>query len=277
MEHVFRVTAGLESAVLGETEIVAQVRDAWAIAGAAGLVGTTLNLVFQRSIEASKRVRTETDLCKGVFSSAVLAVREAKRLVGFRGKTVLILGAGKFALRIAKELRSSRIARSIVVNRTPLHAADLANMLGAEVRTLDGLESAMVESDVVFAASGAEQALIGPDAMQRVMTGREGLPLTIMDLGLPANVASVNNLPGLTVVGLDEISNQSRLGSKIRQDAVAPALDILEQELERFSEALARREWLSCEHTTTRRVVTRADLHCRSAGQLTLCTTKGGA
>lgn len=241
--HIFRVTAGLDSAVLGETEIVAQVKEAWTISERAGMAGPMLDLLFKRAMEASKRIRTETDLCKSVISTASLAIREAEtQAKPLKGKTLLLLGAGKIASRLAKDLANVPSAKKIVANRTLDNAKPLAETLKAEVRGFDDLAATLAESDVVFAAVGAGRAVIDPPLLAEVVSRRPTRPLLIIDLGLPPNVESGATPPqGVQVIGLDDLSAKSAANAEARNASVQPSLQILDEELGRFGEALIER------------------------------------
>lgn len=240
--HAFRVTAGLDSAVLGETEIVAQVKEAWTISKREGMAGPMLDLLFKRAMEASKRIRTETDLCKSVVSTASLALREAEAHVeSLQSKTLTLLGAGKIAVRLTKELSGIECGRKIVANRTLENAEKLAATFGAEARGFEGLKATLAESDVVFAAVGAGHAVIDAQLLTEVMKLRPARPLVIVDLGVPPNVSPGSKPTGVTVVGLDEISVKSAANADSRNASVQPSLHILDEEIGRFGEALIER------------------------------------
>jgi len=240
--HLFRVVAGLDSAVLGETEIVAQVREAWATSQDEGMAGPMLNLLLRRAMETSKRIRTETKLCKSVISTAGLAAQRAHQELGnLSEKTAVILGAGKIAERLAKELAPARIGKKIVVNRSRDKAAALARLIAADPRSLDDLEVSIAEADVVFGAVGADQPVVDLVSLQKIMASRPNRPLLLIDLGVPPNVESGQLPDGVTWVGLEELSAASSANAGERQDAVEPSLDILGDELKRFGEALVER------------------------------------
>ncbi|MBS1717566.1 MAG: glutamyl-tRNA reductase [Armatimonadetes bacterium] len=240
--HLFRVTAGLDSALLGETEIVAQVKEAWSIADSHGMVGPMLDLLFKRAMEASKRIRTETDLCKSVVSTATLAVREAEAKAGMLDdKTVLLLGAGKIAERVAKEVAGKRTAKSLVVNRTREHAEKVAELMNAEARDFNELAVTLAKADVTFAAVGAGHAVIDTPLIDEVMALRANRPLVIVDLGVPPNVKVTNMPAGVTVIGLSELNSKSAVNNDTRHASVQPSLSILDQEIGRFGEALIER------------------------------------
>lgn len=231
--HIFRVISGLDSAVLGETEIVAQVKDAWRLAGEAEVSGPMLDLLFQRGMEASKRVRTETDLCRTVTSTATLAVREAKRRRGdLTDAKVVVLGAGKIAERILRELRLEGVC---VVNRTLENAERLAAEHNGTSAPFSDLEAVLSTADVVFTTLGVEQAVI-----ELGLTARLGRRLLAIDMGVPPNVGSgcENHID---VVRLDDLLSTSEANAELRNAAIPAALSIVEEELGRLASAMAER------------------------------------
>ena len=235
--HVFRVASGLDSAVLGETEIVAQVKTAWAVSREEGMVGPMLDLLVQRALEASKRVRTETELCRAVTSTGSLAVRTVReRLGGLSGRRAVVLGAGQIARRLVLDLRGAGAEVSIV-NRTLARAEDLAGLAGAEAFSLDALETEVARADAVFAAATVAAPLLTRDLMARVAGRRGGFPLTVVDMGVPPNVeAGVPN-----VVDIDALSERTTEAEGLRLSSLPPALAILQQELAKFHATLAAR------------------------------------
>lgn len=235
--HAFRVVSGLDSAVLGETEIVAQVKSAWALAREEGGVGPMLDLLGTRALEANKRVRTETNLCRAVTSTATLAVRTVReRLGGLAGRRVVVLGAGQIARRLVLELRDAGAEVSIV-NRTLAKAQGLAALAEAEAHPMGCLEVELARADAAFAALTVAAPVLTRDLMAKVAARRGGWPLPVVDMGVPPNseagVADVTDLDALTAA--------TAVGEETRLAALSPALTILDEELARFHAALAAR------------------------------------
>ncbi len=237
--HVFRVASGMDSAVLGETEIVAQVKAAWAEARDEGMVGPMLDLLVTRALEASKRVRTETELCRAVTSTASLAVRTVReRLGGLAGRRAVVLGAGQIARRLVLELRDAG-AEVAIVNRTVSRAEDLATLSGggAEAYPLEFLEVEVSRADAVFAAATVAAPLLTRDLMARASARRGGWPLPVVDMGVPPNVET--GVPN--AIDIDALTARTAEAEGVRLSALAPALTILDEELARFHAALAAR------------------------------------
>lgn len=235
--HLFRVTSGLDSAVLGETEIVAQVKQAWRLAEELGSTGPGLSFLLQRSMEVNKRVRSETDLCKGVTSTATLAVLQAEATFGsLRDRSILLLGAGQIAERVCKELvpRSPKALR--VLNRTLGKAERLAAIYGGEAGTLDDLPEALASADVVITALTTPKPVIVDDLLK----GRSE-PQIMIDLGVPANIDVSPGSANVRVLNIDSLSATCSENLGRRAQAVPLALDIIEEERLRLHSELTMR------------------------------------
>lgn len=235
--HLFRVASGLDSAVLGETEIVAQVKKAWREAREARTIGAHIDLVFPRALEASKRVRTETELCRNVTSPFTLGVRRVEEsLNGLAGRRILILGAGMVAERVLKDLPGSAEAR--VLNRTYQRALDLSGRYDAVAVESDRLEEELIAADGVFATVGAPTPLLTKELLARVAEARKGRALPIVDFGVPVNVEEGSEGE---ITTLTHLTDACAANLENRLAAVPAAMDILEEELVRYEETQAKR------------------------------------
>lgn len=232
--HLFRVVSGLDSAVLGETEIVAQVKNSWKIAEDFGSCGPGLSLLLQRAMEVNKRVRTETDLCRGVTSTATLAVLQAQAHLGtLEGRNVVLVGAGQIAERVCKDLRLLSVGRLKILNRTPEKAERLASLYGGTVGFLAELEAEMVKADVVITAVTSKQALIDDALIAKVCERRPHSQLLI-DLGVPSNVQLHTPRGDVDVLDIDTLGTTCSENMGRRAQAVPVALDILDEEILRM-------------------------------------------
>ena len=232
--HLFRVVSGLDSAVLGETEIVAQVKQAWKVSEEFGSCGPGLSLLLQRSMEINKRVRTETDLCRGVTSTATLAVQQAQsRLGSLEGKSVLLLGAGQIAERVCKDLTPLKVASLTILNRTVSRAEVLTSKYGGTAMPMDELESAMADADVVISAVTISEPLINDQLVARVANKRGAFQILI-DLGVPANISMTELRGDVEVLNIDALSATCSENLGRRAKAVPVALDILDEEVRRL-------------------------------------------
>ena len=241
VHHLFRVASGLDSAVLGETEIVAQVKDAWQVATAAGSVKDRLGPLSQRALSVSKRIRTETDLCRNVTSTGSLAIRRVRaRLGSLEDRSLLLLGAGRIAERISKDLRGTGVHLT-VLNRTESRAGELANRYGGHAGPLDDLESHLVHADAVLATLGSPYPILTREVVARAMRARNSRPLLIVDLGVPQNYETNPRTPGVEVVHLDELVAVCTANAELRSAALPAALDIVEAEVRRYLDGMVIR------------------------------------
>ena len=233
--HLFEVAAGIDSAVLGETEIVGQVRDAWDFAMKQGTSRSTLNLLFRYALESGKRARTETGISRSTASVAHAAVEMAEEILGtLSGKRVLVVGAGEMGEGVAGALSRAGTESITVLNRTVARAEALADKIGARVSDFGNLETELVEADVVLACTGAGGVIIDHELMTRVRNG-VATPILVVDIALPRDVAaSVAELPGVTLRDLDHLSDWAQRGIDKRASEVGQVREIIGEEVKRF-------------------------------------------
>lgn len=241
--HLFCVASGLDSAVLGETEIVSQVKQAWQAALDASTVGPILGRAFQKALETSKRVRTETALCQNVTSIGSLAVREAEaRHPDLVDLQLLVIGAGQIAERVAKELSSIGAKHVLIANRTGVNAKVLADEFGFDHAAMSCAGGVMNRADVVFATVTSPHPIITQAELELLDEDRDGRPLTIIDLGVPPNVEPGLSVRGVVSVDMDRLIAQRNQNEKGRQAAVPHALEIVDEEVEQLSHYITARE-----------------------------------
>jgi glutamyl-tRNA reductase len=233
VRHVFRVAASLDSMVLGEPQILGQVKDAYDTAVAAGALRSHLSRCVSRAFTVAKRVRTETQLGTGTVSISSVAVDLAKRIFGdLKDRTVLLVGAGEMAEAAAKSLRQQ--ARALrICNRSFERAAHLAGIFGATAAPLEQLESELVQSDVVVASTASKSFIITRDLVKRVMRQRKGRTLFFVDIAVPRNVdPSIHeNVDNAYVYNVDDLEHEVAENMKSRQREVAAAEKIVDAEL----------------------------------------------
>ena len=233
--HLFEVTAGIDSAVLGETEIVGQVRDAWDFAMKQGTSRSTLNLLFRYALESGKRARTETGISRSTASVAHAAVEMSEEILGtLQGKRVLVVGAGEMGEGVAGALSRAGAESITVLNRTAARAQVLATKIGARVSDFSNLESELGTVDVVVTCTGAGEIIIDHDLMKRVRQVHSN-PVLLVDIALPRDVAaSVSELPGVTLRDLDHLSEWAQRGIDKRSSEVGQVRVIIGEEVDRF-------------------------------------------
>jgi glutamyl-tRNA reductase len=240
VRHIFRVTASLDSMVLGEPQILGQVKDAWEAAQAAGTLGSYLGRCVHRAFGVAKRVRSETALGVGLVSISSVAVDLAKRIFGdLAGHSVLLLGAGEMAEAAAKSLGKG--AREIrVCNRSYERGAALAQAIGGEVAPWSALEPELVRADAVIVSTASPNYVVTKDIVKRVMRARRGRTLFFIDITVPRNVEpNVHTIDNVFVYNIDDLEQQVADNLKQRHGEVSTAEAIVAEELAEF-EAWAR-------------------------------------
>ncbi len=232
--HLFEVAAGLDSAVVGESEILGQLRQAWEIAQREGGARTTLNLLFRHAVEVGKRARTETAIARGTASVSHAAVEMAVEHHGsISGRSVALVGAGSMGEGIAVALRGAGVGDVVVVNRSPERGQALADRIEGRALGIDRLREALETSDVVLTSTGAEEPVITAEVVRRLDRG--GRPLLFVDIAVPRDVApEVSELPGVTVLDLEDLSTWADRGRSERLAEVHRVTDIVREEVERF-------------------------------------------
>jgi glutamyl-tRNA reductase len=243
VSHLFEVASGLDSAVLGETEILGQVRQAWERAQAEGGAGSTLNLLFRHAIETGKRARTETDISRHTASVSHAAVEMAtERLGTLQGSAVLVVGAGEMGEGITVALAGAGAERITVTNRTAERAADLAERVGGAVLPFGHLSRAIADVDVMLTCTGAGDVVVDAATVAAAMTNRSGRPLLVVDIAVPRDVdGAVGGLPDVTLLDLDDLRDWAARGLEARAGEASQVRAIVSDEVERYlMEAMAR-------------------------------------
>ena len=241
--HLFAVSAGLDSAVLGESEILGQVKQAWERAREEGAAGPTLNLLFRHALEAGKRARTDTAIGRHITSVSQAAVAmAADRLGGLHGRHALVLGAGDMGEAMALGLAKAG-TRLVVANRTWSTAVDLAERTSGRPIRLGDLVAELANVDVLLTSTGASTPLLDADELAPVLEARGGRPLLIVDIAVPRDVdPGVGTLPGVTLLDMDDLRTFAAVGATAREGEVAGVRMIIDDELERYLGASSARE-----------------------------------
>jgi len=244
VNHLFSVAAGLDSVVLGESEILGQVRQAWQSAQEEGVAGSRLAALFRHALVAGKRARTETAIARGTTSLSHAAVDMAARRVGsLEGKRILLLGAGDVGESMAVAVAGIAGAQVFVANRTWDRAVALASRVGGRAVQLDGLASALTEADVLMTSTGAPSAIVDHTDLAPVVERRGGRPLLIVDVAMPRDIdPAVADLPGVALLDLDDVRAFVEAGLAERRREVARVRAIVDEERERFIDNATARE-----------------------------------
>ncbi len=233
--HLFSVAAGLDSMVLGEGEVLGQVRDAWEIAQAEGAARSTLNLLFRHCLETGKRARTETDIARGTASMSHAAVEMAVDYLGsLDNVSVAVVGAGLMGEGIAVALHGHGARRMTVLNRTEEHGRSIADRVDGTVQPLAALDHALVESDLIISCTSAQEPIITTD-MARPASSPDR-PTLIIDIAVPRDVHhEVAQLSDVTVLNLDDVQRWAARGREARTSSVEAVRAIISEELDRYA------------------------------------------
>ena len=234
--HLFSVASGLDSAVLGEHEILGQVRKSWETASTEGAVGPVLNPLFRHALEVGKRVRTDTAISRNITSVSQAAVAMAtERLGGLEGRQVLIVGAGEMGEGLARALHGGGVAGIRVANRTWDRAVEVARRLGGEPVRLDDLPRHLAEVDVLLTSTGASAAILEHGDLASVVGERHGRELLVVDIAVPRDVdPAAGEIEGLTLLDMDDLREFADVGIRERQREVTAVQAIVDAELARY-------------------------------------------
>jgi glutamyl-tRNA reductase len=252
--HLFAVAAGLESLVVGETEILGQVKSAYEKAKSAGMTGKRLNVLFQRALYVGKKARTETGISAGSASVPSVAVQLAQTIFGrLEGKSALILGAGAMAELAAKHLAARGIGRLSVANRTWERGYALAARFGGEAVRWEAFPEALAKADVVIASTGAPRAVLTRDIVAAASRSRGGRSLFLIDIAMPRDVEeSVHKLDGVFLYRLEDLESIVAKNLASRAEATAAARAIVEEKADEFdawAKSLSTGRELSLRHS----------------------------
>lgn len=236
VSHVFGVACGLYSLVPGEAQIQGQVAEALEIAQGGGYAGPITSALFRGALVAGKRARSETGISRNAASVSLVAVQLARRLFPrLDDACVLLVGSGKMSELAAHHLCDNGAQRLIIINRTPLHAVDLAQRFDATHRSFAELATSLVEADVVISSTTAPHALISREMMQEVMQRRAGRSILLIDIALPRDVdPAVVELPGVYLYNLDDLQSEANEGIRLRLQEAEQVQAIITEEVRAF-------------------------------------------
>jgi len=240
--HLFEVACGLDSVVIGESEILGQVKVAWEKARGQTTARTTLNMLFRYAVEVGKRARTETAIGSSTASISHAAVEMARESLGsLSGRRMLVVGAGEMGTGIARALAGAGATDVVVLNRSTERAVKLAEQVGATVGEFSDLATALTLADVVLTCTGSGETII---TEHMVMTARTtGQPLLIVDIAMPRDVEhSAGGVAGVTLRDLDDLRDWAQTGIEARKLEVQQVREIVSLEVERFEQDFVARQ-----------------------------------
>jgi glutamyl-tRNA reductase len=236
VRHLFRVAAGLDSLVVGEPQILGQVKQAYAVATEQHCTGALLNRLFHQAFSVGKRVRAETGLADGAVSVSYAALGLARKICGeIKGLTALVLGAGDMAALTARHLQAQEPAELLISSRTASHAAELAAEVGGRVIPWDETDQALAAADIVVSATGAQKPIVTRDRVLRAMRSRRTRPLFIIDIAVPRDVeAEAGEIDQVLVYNIDDLQGIVSENLSKRANEVTRAEAIVREEVDAF-------------------------------------------
>ena len=236
LRHVFRVAASLDSMIIGESQILGQVKHSYAIGKAVGSVHSNLDALLSRAFSVAKRVRTETAIGSSVVSVASVAVELARKIFGsLHGRTVYVVGAGKMSELAARHLRSHGAETIFVSNRTHESALRMAERVGGTAIHFDQLYGTADQADIVITSTGAPHAIFRRDHGELFMHRRKNRPMFFIDIAVPRDVdASMSQVEGIFVYDIDDLQHVVEANVSDRGREAARAEQLVEEEVERF-------------------------------------------
>lgn len=236
VRHLFRVASGLDSMVVGETEILGQTKRAYDEANKAGGAGPQLHRLFQRAFRVAKQIRTKTEITRGSVSVGSVAVNLAEKIFGdLRGRKVLVLGAGEASERTLRALAARGVSDLRVSNRSPERAERLATELGGAAIPFSLWQEQAREIDILISSTAAEEPLLQRDQLSPLLRERSDRPLFLIDIAVPRNIAGdVNEIEGVYLYDVDSLQAIADEAAEVRRQQVTVAEGIIDAHLADF-------------------------------------------
>jgi glutamyl-tRNA reductase len=242
-QHLFRVAGGLDSLVVGEPQILGQVKNAFAAATEERTVGPVLNKVFPWSFTVGKRVRTETALSEGAVSISFAATSLARKIFGdLKGRTAMVIGAGEMGDLTAQHLLGQGVGRMLITSRTLAHASALADSIGGTAVPWAEMFATLGQADIVISATGSQLPILTRPQAEQVMRGRRNRPLFLIDIALPRDIdPAVGDLESVFLYNIDDLQAIVQENLARRAAEVSRAEDIVTGEVKKFEAWMATR------------------------------------
>jgi glutamyl-tRNA reductase len=236
IRHLFRVACGLDSMILGEPQILGQLKDAFRYADGKGAVGITLHRLFQHTFSVAKKVRTDTEIGSSPVSVAYAAVTLANQFFsGFSRHTALLIGAGATIELVARHLHSKGIGRMFVLNRDTARAQDLAGKFGAFALPLSALDGTLPDADILISSTASANPVVSVEQMTKAVRARKRKPVFAVDLAVPRDLdPAISEMDDVYLYTIDDLDKVIVEGQSNREAAVAEADRILDEETRRY-------------------------------------------
>ncbi|GIN38674.1 glutamyl-tRNA reductase [Heyndrickxia oleronia] len=238
IEHLFKVICGLNSMVLGETQILGQVKNSFFMSQEVSATGTIFNHLFKEAITLAKKAHSETEIGSNAVSVSYAAVELAKKVLGdLKNKHVLVVGAGKMGKLAIENLYGSGATKVSVINRTFEKAQDLAQQFNGQAKTLQELQCAIVEADILISSTGSKDYVITKDMMLAIERMRKGRPLFMVDIAVPRDLdPSIADLDSVFLYDIDDLEGIVEANLAERKKAAENIMLMIEEEIVRFNE-----------------------------------------
>jgi len=247
VRHVMKVASGLDSMVLGEPQILGQIKSAYAVAREAGSVDSNLNQIFEETFAIAKRVRTDTAIGESPVSVAFAAVALAQQIFADLSQaSALMIGAGKTIELVVQHLRQNGLSNIVVANRTLTHALELKEKYGVREVLLSDIPEQLVHADIVVSSTASQLPILGKGAVEKALKARKHKPIFMVDLAVPRDIEpEVADLADAYLYSIDDLKEVIDASVKSRQNAAAEAEAIINQGLEEFRKKLRSRNIVS--------------------------------
>ena len=240
VRHLFRVASSLDSMVVGEPQVLGQVRHAYSLAVEAGTAGRVLNRLVHHTFRVAKRVRTETGIAANAVSISYMAVELGKKIFdSLKDCTVLLIGAGEMAELSARHLVNAGVSRVVIANRTQDSARQIADEFGAMTILLDQIDQFLAEADVVICSTGAPNYLLTEERTRRALERRRNRPTCLIDISVPRNIdPAVGNVPNVFLFDIDDLESVISSNIREREREAERAELIVQSEVMQFQQTL---------------------------------------
>jgi glutamyl-tRNA reductase len=235
--HLFRVSSGLDSLVVGEPQILGQVKDAFRVATETRSAGPLLNKLFHWAFGVGKRVRSETGLAEGAVSVSFAAVSLARKIFGnLGGRRVLVIGSGEMGRLTALHLKAQGVASIAITSRTLAHGQELADQIGGRIASWDSLQAVLLESDIVITVTGSPTPILTKAAIKAAMPASRSRPLFLIDIAVPRDVdPAAGEIEQVFLYNIDDLQSIVRENVARRGAEVMRAEQIVDEEVQKFS------------------------------------------
>ncbi|WP_133011688.1 glutamyl-tRNA reductase [Marinomonas flavescens] len=244
VRHIMRVASGLDSLILGEPQILGQVKSAYAVSQEGACIGPDLQSLFQRTFSIAKRVRTDTAIGENPVSIAFAAVSLAQRIFAdIKKNTALLIGAGQTIELVARHLKEQGVKRIIIANRTLARAETLANDLNAEAIMLGDIGDYLAEADIVISSTASQLPIIGKGMVERASSKRRHKPMLLIDIAVPRDIEpEVEEVKDIYLYTVDDLHSVIEENVRARQDAAKAAELIIEEGVDSYRRIVESRK-----------------------------------